>query len=286
MIAFAANSVLNRMALAEGAIDPAGFALIRVVSGAVALAVMVWARDHKIQISTTGKFWSGRFWQVIGLTAYVMAFSLAYLRLDAGVGALILFGGVQVTMFAAAFMQGEQIPRRRAIGAVFAMAGLAYVLWPNDATGFGDLRFGALMLVAALGWGIYSLLGRGAGDPLRDTAVNFIFAAPLCGAIWLILPGTGFASLTGVILASVSGVITSGMGYALWYRVLPQITASIAAVAQLSVPLIALGGGMIFLGEAASSRFIIGAALVLGGMVLALVPKNPRRGLAEFPTAA
>ena len=269
MIAFAANSVINRMAIADGAIDPLSFSMIRVASGAVALAIMIVVRDQKLTFSI-----AGRHWQVLGLTAYLIAFSLAYVRLDAGVGALILFGGVQVTMFAAAFLLGENMPHRRVIGAVFAMTGLAYVLWPSGDVGLGDLRFGGLMLVAAFGWGIYSLLGREAKDPLRDTALNFIFAVPLCAVLWMLLPSQNVATQSGVLLACVSGVVTSGLGYALWYRVLPQITASVAAVAQLSVPLIALVGGMVFLGEAASTKFVVGAILVLGGMVLALLPKK------------
>lgn len=268
MIAFAANSVLNRMALADGMTDPASFALIRVLSGAAVLGVLVWMRDRKITLRLVG-----RSWQVIGLTLYLICFSLAYLHLDAGVGALILFGGVQVTMFASAILSGEPMPARRIIGAGLALAGLGIVLWPSGEMGLGDLRFGAIMLVAALGWGIYSIVGRAAMDPLGDTAMNFIFAAPICALFWVFF-ANGFASQQGIVLACVSGVITSGLGYALWYRVLPQIQASVAAVAQLSVPIIALLGGMIFLGEGADMQFILGTGLVLGGMALALARRS------------
>lgn len=272
MVAFAANSVLNRAALAGGYIDPLGFAWIRVGSGALALAALVVLRDRRLAL--TGPY---RIAGVLSLTLYLLAFSVAYVSLDAGVGALILFGGVQVTMFAGAVLAREPVPLARWLGAGLAFAGLVWVLWPAGEAR-GSLLHGALMLAAALGWGIYSLVGRKAGEPLQATAANFILAAPICFAVLTlvpVVPDATAASMRGIGLAVVSGVVTSAMGYALWYSVLPRLAASVAAVAQLTVPVIALAGGMLFLGEAVTLTFVLASVLVLGGVALSvLAPKR------------
>lgn len=262
MIAFAANSVLNRLALAEAAIDPASFAVIRVISGAVMLSILVIASKRDFDMLR-----SGRVWPVLSLVAYLVGFSFAYVSLATGAGALILFGGVQVTMFAGAVLGRDAIPVTRWIGAGLAFAGLAYLLWPS---GDAPNALGAvLMAIAAVGWGIYSLLGRGIKDPLAETAANFVLATPLCILAFVVAGGT-FVSPTGVVLAVVSGALTSGLGYALWYAVIPALGASRAAVSQLTVPIIAAAGGAVFLFEGLSLRFVVATALVLGGVLISL----------------
>ena len=275
MIAFAANSVLNRAALAGGEIDALAFAWIRVVSGAVALALMVLVRDRRLSL-----LGPCRAAGVVSLTVYLIGFSLAYVSLDAGVGALILFGVVQVTMFSAGVLAKEPIPLLRWCGAGLAFAGLAWLLWPSGGAHTSMLH-AALMVAAGVGWGIYSLVGRKGAAPLAATAANFILAAPLCLLLLAIVPvspDADPASTWGVTLAILSGVVTSAMGYALWYSVLPRLAASVAAVAQLTVPVIALTGGVIFLGESASVKFLLASALVLGGVAISALAGQRTKG--------
>ncbi len=257
MIAFAANSVLNRMALDGGLAGPGAFAAVRVVSGAAVLGALAQMRGGALDLSPVG---AG------SLALYVLGFSFAYVTLDAGTGALILFGGVQVTMFIGALILGERIPARRWAGAAIAMGGLIWLLWPGQTAPpvFGGL----LMLAGALGWGIYSLAGRGAVDPLSLTAANFVWAVPVAVLAW----GLSQDGMTGpgLVLAVVSGAVTSGLGYALWYRVLPQLGPSRAAVAQLTVPVLAAIGGFLILREDPSARLVIASALVLGGVLLSV----------------
>jgi drug/metabolite transporter (DMT)-like permease len=263
MLAFAANSVLNRWAVGPGHIGAVEFAVIRLVSGAAMLAALVlWQRG--------GLVWPGlrgRGAGVLGLSAYLIGFSLAYRGLDAGTGALILFGMVQVTMFAGALWSREAVPGWRWAGAGLALGGLALIAAPG-AVGLGPV---ALMAAAGVGWGVYSLAGRGATDPLVATAWNFLLSVPLVLPI-AVAAGLQGPDPTGVALAVVSGAVTSGMGYALWYAVLPRLGAARAAVAQLTVPVIAALGGAVLLAEAPGLRFWAAAVLVLGGVVLASLP--------------
>ena len=272
MIAFAANSVLNRMALAEGHIDAVSFGVVRLLSGAAMLALLCVLLRGGIRFGGAGR--------VVGVGAlllYLYGFSLAYQGLDAGLGALILFGVVQITMFTGGVLGAEQMQLRRWIGAALAFAGLVWLLWPGGAHPI-SLSHGILMALAGVGWGLYSLAGRLSRDALQGTAANFILAAPLGAALGYVLPAADPATVTGpgILLAIISGAITSGMGYALWYRVLPSLTASVAAVAQLSVPVIAMIGGMIFLGEILTLQFILASLLVLGGVAIAAL-KSPFR---------
>lgn len=265
MIAFAANSVLNRWAVGPGHIGAVEFACVRVLAGAVVLAVLVlWQRG--------GLAWPGprgRVAGVLGLSAYLIGFSLAYRGLDAGTGALVLFGTVQVTMFAGAVLSREAVPARRWAGAGLALGGLALIAAP----GAGGLTLPPLLLMAAagVGWGIYSLAGRGAADPLAATAWNFLMSVPLVLPVALAM-GWQPPGAVGVLLAVVSGAVTSGLGYALWYRVLPQLGAARAAVAQLSVPVLAALGGAVLLAEVPGLRFWLAAVLVLGGVAVASLP--------------
>ncbi|MEX1662642.1 DMT family transporter [Thioclava sp. 15-R06ZXC-3] len=271
MIAFAANSVLNRMAVHGAEWGPAFTAVVRLGSGALVLLVMAlgakgW-RGMRIRPAALGA-------GVATLFLYIYGFSIASGLIDAGVGALTLFGMVQITMFAGALVQREPISLWRWIGAGLAFGGLAVLLVPSaggqhlDPLGFG------LMALAGVGWGLYSLNGRRAGDPLVASALNFALAVPLA-LIWLGLARDwGQGASWGWAPALTTGAITSGLGYALWYRVLPQIPSSLAAIAQLSVPILAALGGAVLLAETPSLRFWIAAALVLGGIALSLRQGN------------
>ena len=281
MVAFAANSVLNRMAVGAGLIDPLGYALVRLASGAAALALLVLLR----RLRRGGALWpgsQGRAAGVGGLLAYLLGFSLAYRSLDAGTGALILFGLVQITMFAGAIASGEAVPARRWAGATLAFAGLVLLLAPT-AGPMVDLRAAGLMALAGVGWGVYSLAGRRAADPLAATAANFGLGLGLALGLLALWPGAWAgmsARASGVWLAILSGAVTSGLGYALWYAVVPRLGAVRSAVAQLTVPLIAAAGGLLLIGEAPGPVFLISAALVLGGVGWASLPARRRLDVA------
>ncbi|MFD1341691.1 DMT family transporter [Litorisediminicola beolgyonensis] len=269
MIAFAANSVLNRAGLVGGGIDAVSFGTVRLLAGAVTLAGLTWAFRGGVPLG--GRL---RAVGVLALLTYIYGFSTAYLALDAGLGALILFGTVQVTMFAGALLGGERPQPQRWAGAGIAFAGLVWLLLPGSALGVSPLH-GLMMALAGIGWGVYSLAGRNAGDALSGTAANFILAAPL-GLILGLVVGNGLPSgaPSGLALAVLSGAVTSGLGYALWYTVLPKLTASAAAVAQLTVPVIAILGGAVLLGEAISAQALLAAGIVLGGVALSVLPRR------------
>lgn len=271
MVAFAANSVLNRMALAGDHIDAMSFGTVRLIAGAVMLAVLCLALRGKLGLGGPS-----RAIGVAALMGYIFGFSAAYTALDAGLGALILFGMVQVTMFTSAFVGGEAIPVRRWTGAALALTGLAWLMWPSPETEV-SIWHGGLMALAGISWGIYSLAGRKAGDALSATAANFIWAAPLAVVLLLIVPTGDVAApmnATGIGLAILSGAVTSGLGYALWYAVLPKLDASAAAVAQLTVPVIALAAGIALLGEVLTLRLTLASLLVLGGVALSSMPSR------------
>ena len=263
MIAFAANSVLNRAALADGAAGPASFAAIRTVSGAICLFALVFLRNGMPQLVAPKR--------CIGtgaLALYMLGFSFAYIALDAGTGALILFGSTQITMFAGALLAGERPAIVRWVGAVMAFGGLVWLLWPG-ATGAPDALPALLMAFAGLGWGIYSLVGRGVADPLKETAANFVCAAPITLFVFAVLLDD--VTMRGLLLAVISGALTSGLGYALWYALLPKIEASVAALAQLTVPIIAAFGGALILAEPPTTRLIIASVVVLGAVALGIL---------------
>jgi drug/metabolite transporter (DMT)-like permease len=268
MIAFAANSVLNRMAVDSGAIDPSSFAMIRVFSGALALCMILAIRGGGLPLRARG-----RVLGAVSLAAYMVGFSLAYATLDAGVGALILFGTVQVTMFGWSGLRGQRPSLRQMLGAGVAFGGLILALWPR-AGGGGDLSGTALMVIAGLGWAAYTIAGKGSTDPLAGTAANFVVATPLLAVLLL---GTGLtAAPSGIALAILSGAVTSGLGYALWYHVLPQLAGQSAAIVQLSVPIIAIVAGALLLGEAITGVIVLAAGLVLGGIALAVTSPKPQ----------
>ncbi|WP_170374243.1 DMT family transporter [Ruegeria atlantica] len=270
MCAFAANSILNRLAIDSGASDPAGFAIIRVLSGAMVLTGLVWLKSGRLPLCNRRRLAGAG-----SLSLYMIGFSIAYLTLDAGLGALILFGVVQITMFAVTSLTGNAPTARQMGGAAIALMGLAYVLWPSGAVQVDPIG-AALMTAAGVGWAVYSLVGRFEPDALAGTAANFVIALPVTALPLMLTVGDWQMSGAGYLLAALSGGVTSGMGYAVWYRVLPQLAPSTAAVVQLSVPIIAILAGVLLLGEDASLRLIFGAALVLGGIALAVLRLKPR----------
>jgi drug/metabolite transporter (DMT)-like permease len=266
MLAFAANSLLCRLALKETAIDPASFTLVRVASGALALWLIVHLRSRGQTVAGTGNWASA-----LALFAYAAAFSYAYVDLTAATGALLLFGAVQATMFAVALWRGERLGRLQLFGLACALAGLTGLLLPGLEA--PPLAGALLMLAAGAAWGVYSLRAKGGGDPTAVTAGNFARALPFALALsllalpWLQLDGAG----TGYAL--LSGALASGVGYVIWYAALPGLRASSAATVQLSVPLLAAGGGMLLLGEALSLRLVVAGAAILGGIALVLFPR-------------
>lgn len=269
MVAFAANSLLNRAGVHEAGFDALWFGVVRLWSGALILAVLVLMLRGGLRLGGRG-----RLVAVSGLVLYIFGFSLAYVWLDAGLGALILFGTVQITMFAGSLASGERPPALRWLGAAMAFGGLCWLLWPRDALDI-SLSHAMVMVVAGVGWGGYSLGGRSADDPLVATAANFLLAAPVGLVLTLALPTIGEVDITwgGIALAVVSGGLTSGLGYALWYHVLSQLPGTSAAVAQLTVPVIAMAGGALFLGEALGLQLVLAAAVVLGGVALSVLGK-------------
>ena len=267
LLAFASNSIINRMAVGPGLIDPMTFALIRAIAGALTLVVLCGLQARRIRLLTPARAFGAS-----SLTLYLIGFSVAYLSIDAGLGALVLFAGVQITMFVGGLIQGERPSPRRWIGAAFALAGLAWLCLPRGGWEI-SLPHVAAMLAAAFGWGIYSLLGARSEDPLADTAANFVGAVPMLLVVLPFLPlGLDFASATalGIALAILGGAVTSGIGYAMWYSVLPQLGASRAALLQLLVPVIAAVGGLLFLAEPVTLRMLGAGLLTLGGIAYGL----------------
>ncbi len=263
LIAFAANSVLCRMALGAETIDAISFTSIRLLSGAVTLLIIVLVSARKDRLRTEGSWLSAAM-----LFLYALPFSLAYVSLDAGAGALILFAAVQFTMVGAALFSGDRPHQLEWIGLLMALLGLVYLLLPGLAA--PPLDAAALMVLAGVCWGVYSLRGRKANSALADTASNFLRCVPaaLAVSIWF-ADGISLSS-RGVIIAILSGAIASGLGYVSWYAALRELTATRAATVQLSVPVIAAIGGVLLLAEGLTMRLILSSALILGGIGLAI----------------
>ena len=265
MLAFAGNSVLCRLALSHTAIDPAGFTLARIASGALALWLLanVFGRRKGI-----GGSWRG----AAALTIYAIAFSLAYVALPAGTGALLLFGAVQVTMIATGIKQGERLAVAQWVGLAAALGGLVTLVAPGVSA--PPPAGAALMALSGVSWGIYSLLGRGARDPVAATAGNFVRAAPMAVIPAVILAGQLHPDPQGILYAVLSGTLTSGCGYILWYHVLPKLSAAQGASVQLSVPMIAALAGAALMGEALTLRLCIASAATLGGIALVIAKRK------------
>jgi drug/metabolite transporter (DMT)-like permease len=271
MVAFAANSLLCRLALQHQGIDPASFGSIRLVSGALTLALVVRFRARPPSPARVD-------WLAAAmLFAYVAFFSFAYLSLPAGTGALILFGAVQLTMLGAGLGSGERFGPVAWLGFVLAAGGLVYLVLPGVAA--PPLLGAVLMAVAGVAWGVYSLRGRGVADPMAATARNFLRAVPMALALSLIFVARAHADAIGIALAVASGAVTSGLGYVIWYAALARLSAMQAATVQLSVPLLAAIGGVLLLSEAITPRLAAASVAILGGIAIVLSQKsrNARR---------
>jgi drug/metabolite transporter (DMT)-like permease len=266
MIAFAANSVLCRMALKRTAIDPASFTLVRIASGALMLWVLCSLSGHKSR---------GHWLSAAALLGYAAAFSFAYVSLPVGTGALLLFGAVQATMILRGLVAGERMNGPQVVGFVTAVAGLIILVLPGLAA--PPLAGALLMAGAGVCWGIYSLRGRKSTDPLATTAGNFLRAVPFAVIVSLLFLRTTHVDMRGVVFAVLSGALASGLGYAIWYAALRGLTATRAAVVQLSVPVIAALGGVTILGERITVRLIISAFAVLGGIAIFVLERRPSK---------
>lgn len=275
MVAFAGNSLLCRLALKHTAIDAASFTSIRLASGALVLWLLVSLRPRA---DAGGRRGRGNWLSAFALFVYAIAFSLAYVSLSAATGALLLFGAVQATMIARGLWSGERLRAFQWVGFLLAVCGLIGLLLPGLTA--PPLASAAWMLAAGVAWGVYSLRGKGAGDPTQVTAGNFMRAVPMAVAVsaWMLLGGWVQASVdvAGVVYALASGAITSGLGYAIWYTALPALKATTAATVQLSVPVIAAFGGVLLLGESLNLRLVLASLAILGG--IALVILEGRRG--------
>lgn len=278
VMAFAGNSVLCRLALGEGAIDAASFTTIRFASGAVALLLVSKPSREQAWRGARGDWRAAAI-----LVIYAVPFAFAYVTLDAGTGALILFGTVQVTMLGAAALSGERPAPLQWLGLIAALGGLVHLVAPGLSA--PSPAGSALMAVSGMAWGLYSLHGRHAGDPIRSNAANFVRALPALLATSLISWPSLSLSTRGVVLAVMAGAVTTGLGYVVWYRALRDLTATRASVVQLSVPLLAALGGVALMGESVSWRLLVSSALILGGVALAVAGPGSRAASAISPVS-
>lgn len=266
MLAFAGNSLLCRLALRDTTIDAGSFTAVRILAGALTLYLIVRLKYPPDPVTGAGNWTSA-----LALFAYAAAFSFAYIELATGTGALLLFGAVQATMIGVGLWRGERFSTLQILGLVVACAGLIGLLFPGlSAPPPGSA---ALMLLSGVAWGVYSLRGKGAGDPTRVTAGNFLRAT--VPAIGLGLIGLSNASwdTAGLVYSLASGALTSGMGYAIWYVAIRALRATTAATVQLSVPVIAAIGGTLLLGESVTTRLVLASAAILGGIALVILRK-------------
>jgi drug/metabolite transporter (DMT)-like permease len=268
MLAFAGNSLLCRAALQHTSIDAATFTSVRLATGAATLAVLVALRR-------SGPAWRAGSWpSAAALCVYAAGFSLAYVSLTAATGALLLFGAVQATMIGHGLYRGERLRPLPLAGLVMAFAGMGALLLPGLSA--PPLGSAALMLLAGIAWGVYSLRGRGGGDPTDTTAGNFLRATPLALLVSVVTLDQAAWDWPGLGYAAASGALASGVGYALWYAALPSLRATQAATVQLSVPVIAAVGGVALLGEPLTLRLSLASIAILGGIALVIRDRAPR----------
>ena len=266
LVAFAFNSILCRMALRTGEADAAGFTAVRLASGAVALIVISYF------FSGSKSLKRGNWFSAFFLFAYAICFSFAYIGLTAAAGALILFSSVQFTMIVVALIRGERPSGLEWLGLLIALGGLVYLVLPGLSS--PPLFASGLMVAAGAAWGFYTLRGKGSGDPLGDTTGNFIRTVPMIAIAAIPFLGQINLSTRGIVFAILSGAIASGVGYTVWYAALKHHTATRAAVLQLSVPVIAAFGGIMLLSEAMTTRLLIAAATILGGVGLTIAGRG------------
>lgn len=265
MTAFAANSLLCRMALVETGIDPASFTFWRLTSGALMLTLLVVMRNQK-------PLQEGNMASAIALFVYAAGFSFAYISMTTGAGALLLFGAVQVTMISWGLFKGERMSALQWGGFLLALVGLILLLLPNAAV--PQLSSALMMLAAGIAWGVYSLKGKGAKFPIEATAGNFIRSTPLALVLLVIFWPGGEFHAEGMAYAVASGAIASALGYALWYSILVHIAAIKAATLQLSVPVLAVFAGWLFLDEPVTLRIILSSLAVIGGVAMVIWVKK------------
>lgn len=276
MIAFAGNSLLCRVALKHTRIDAASFTTIRLVSG----AVMLWLVARMSRGTPVG---SGSWASAFALFVYAAGFSFAYVSLPAATGALLLFGAVQATMISHGIWAGERLLRLQRVGLVLALGGLVSLLLPGLSA--PPLSGSLLMLGAGVAWGVYSLRGKGAGDPARATAGNFLRAVPVAAGLSVLMYDSASLDSAGVGYAIASGALASGIGYAIWYSALPALKSTHAATVQLSVPVIAALGGVVFLGERVTVRLVLASVAILGGIALVIFEKQQANGSRQAAPA-
>lgn len=267
MLAFAGNSLLCRLALKESGIDAASFTFVRIAAGALVLWLLLRLRDGRQPPA-------GNWLSALALFVYAAGFSFAYISLPAATGALLLFGAVQATMIGYGLWRGERFGVQQGAGLILALGGLVGLLLPGLTA--PPLVSALLMLVAGIAWGIYSLRGKGGGDPTRVTAGNFLRAVPFALALSMVSYPLARFDVAGVLYALASGALTSGLGYALWYAVVPRLKATSAATVQLSVPVLATLGAVLWLGEAVSARLLMASFAVLGGIALVILGRPVR----------
>jgi len=263
LVLFAANSVLCKLALGREAIDPASFTLIRLVSGAVTLALL-----FRFSAAENRTVSSGSWFSAGALFLYAVCFSYAYMTMEAGIGALILFGAVQVTMLSGAIASGERMGLKAWAGWTAAFAGLVLLVFPGVSS--PPLVGSCLMAGAGISWGVYSIKGKGVQCPLAETKNNFVRSLAFAGILLLGICLHRQITQFGFYLALISGVLASGVGYALWYGVVLQIKTTQAGVVQLLVPVLATLGGVLFLGEQVTPRIMVSTIIILGGVCISL----------------
>jgi drug/metabolite transporter (DMT)-like permease len=268
LTAFAANSVLNRLALGGNTIDASSYIGIRLVSGAITLWLIHLLFNQKSPLILRGANIVPAFY----LFLYGIAFSFAYRSLSSGTGAFILFGTVQTTMLITLLLRGERPKTSEWLGLIFAISGLTYLVFPGLSA--PDPVGAILMITAGIAWGFYTLRGKGVNDPLATTAINFILAVPMVFLVNIFTFSKAHFSTEGVLYAVLSGSVASGIGYVIWYAALKGLTTTQAALLQLAVPIIAAFGGVVLLNEAITLRLIIAGVLIIGGVVLALLGKE------------
>ena len=269
MIAFASNSLLNRVALGQNTIDPVSYTTVRLSSGAVMLYLLTRLQNRKEQNFLRGSWGSAAF-----LFLYAITFSFAYLSLSAGTGALILFGSVQITMIVAALRSGERPHPLEWGGLLLALGGLVYLVFPGLKA--PSPLSSILMTIAGVAWGFYTIRGRVAQNPLAATAGNFVYSVPMALVVLAVSFKSVFVSSSGIRYAMFSGALASGVGYVIWYAALRGLTTTRAAMVQLSVPVIAAWGGVLFLAEVVSARLLIAGMLILGGIAMALLSRQKK----------
>ena len=267
LLAFAANSLICRMALGGNMIDPLSFTTVRLFSGALVLIPVSRFFSEPEAPNAAGSWKSA-----LALFTYAMAFSLAYVSLNTGVGALLLFGAVQITMILLSILSGNRLHITEWLGVAIAFAGFVYLVLPGLST--PSLAGFVLMTVAGIAWGVYTLRGRASTSPLADTCYNFLRTVPVVLVLALVTVRNAHYSVDGIVLSVLSGAVASGMGYTIWYIALGGLTATQAAVVQLSVPVIAALGGVVFVSEAITLRLVMSASMILGGIAIVIWGRN------------